>query len=80
MANLLDKLDKELPRDLIPETLEAKYRKGDFLVIAGLRFRMSYYSMVAVGKDKQQSRWVAYTGNGLTISLDFLENTIEIAA
>ncbi len=74
----IELLDKQLAKDLTPETLEAKHKQGDFLIIAGLRFEMSNYSLEAVGKDGQQSRYVEYSGYGLTIALNFLKNTIEI--
>ncbi len=79
--SILDRLDSVLDTALIPSTLTDKYKDGtstDFLVIDGLRFQMSHYSMEAVGKDKQQSRFVEYEGNGLIIALDFLLNTVEI--
>ena len=76
--NAIQRLENELAEDLIPKTLETKYRKGDFLIIDGLRFSMSHYSLAAIGPDKQQSQFVEYVGNGLTIALDFLKDTIEI--
>ncbi len=74
----LDKLDRILNKKITATMLSQHYKNGDYLYIDNMEFVMSYYSMEAVGEDKQQSRWVEYKGYGLTISLDFLEDSIEI--
>lgn len=76
--NTLDKLDRILNRKITATTFYNRYKQGDCLYIDTLRFTMSHYSMEAVGKNKQLSRFIEYVGYGLTIALDMLLDTIVI--